>query len=91
MTQGLGWESYTYPVSEQTLLAGNSSAVIYNANPVKPVAASQETGARLYNKTGSTNGFGAYVAFVPAKGSASSCWPTATTPTRPESARPMPF
>ncbi|MCQ4053753.1 FOX/MOX family class C beta-lactamase [Aeromonas sp. SG16] len=69
MTQGLGWESYAYPVSEQTLLAGNSSAVIYNANPVKPVAASQETGgARLYNKTGSTNGFGAYVAFVPAKG-----------------------
>ncbi|MFQ2147843.1 FOX/MOX family class C beta-lactamase [Aeromonas jandaei] len=69
MTQGLGWESYAYPVSEQTLLAGNSSAVIYNANPVKPVAASQETGgARLYNKTGSTNGFGAYVAFVPARG-----------------------
>ncbi|WP_421236961.1 FOX/MOX family class C beta-lactamase [Aeromonas jandaei] len=69
MTQGLGWESYAYPVSEQTLLAGNSSAVIYNANPVKPVAASQETReARLYNKTGSTNGFGAYVAFVPAKG-----------------------
>ncbi len=69
MTQGLGWESYAYPVTEQTLLAGNSSAVIYNANPVKPVAASQETGlARLYNKTGSTNGFGAYVAFVPAKG-----------------------
>ncbi|MFQ2124335.1 FOX/MOX family class C beta-lactamase [Aeromonas jandaei] len=69
MTQGLGWESYAYPVSEQTLLAGNSSAVIYNANPVKPVAASQGTGgARLYNKTGSTNGFGAYVAFVPAKG-----------------------
>ncbi|WP_421193554.1 FOX/MOX family class C beta-lactamase [Aeromonas jandaei] len=69
MTQGLGWESYAYPVSEQTLLAGNSSAVIYNANPVKPVAASQETGgARLYNKTGSTNGFGTYVAFVPAKG-----------------------
>ncbi|MFM4996202.1 CMY-1/MOX family class C beta-lactamase [Aeromonas sanarellii] len=69
MTQGLGWESYAYPVTEQTLLAGNSPAVIYNANPVKPVAASQETGlARLYNKTGSTNGFGAYVAFVPARG-----------------------
>ena len=23
MTQGLGWERYAYPVSEQTLLAGN--------------------------------------------------------------------
>ncbi|CAJ1803276.1 Beta-lactamase [Aeromonas salmonicida] len=52
MTQGLGWESYAYPVTEQTLLAGNSSAVIYNANPVKSVATSQEMGgARLYNKT----------------------------------------
>ena len=69
MTQGLGWESYAYPVTEQTLLAGNSSAVIYNANPVKSVAKSQEMGgARLYNKTGSTGGFGAYVAFVPARG-----------------------
>lgn len=69
MTQGLGWESYPYPVSEAALLAGNSPAVTYNANPVSPVAGSQETGeARLYNKTGATNGFGAYVAFVPAKG-----------------------
>lgn len=69
MTQGLGWESYPYPVSEAALLAGNSPAVTYNANPVTPVAASRETGeARLYNKTGATNGFGAYVAFVPAKG-----------------------
>ena len=69
MTQGLGWESYPYPVSEAALLAGNSPAVTYNANPVSPVAGSRETGAaRLYNKTGATNGFGAYVAFVPAKG-----------------------
>ena len=67
MTQGLGWESYAYPVSEQTLLAGNSPAMIYNANPAAPAPAA--TGHPvLFNKTGSTNGFGAYVAFVPAKG-----------------------
>ncbi|HDX8347029.1 TPA: CMY-1/MOX family class C beta-lactamase [Aeromonas dhakensis] len=67
MTQGLGWESYPYPVSEQTLLAGNSAQVIMKANPTK--AAPKEMGSqRLFNKTGSTNGFGAYVAFVPAKG-----------------------
>mgnify|MGYP000349509507 FL=1 len=69
MTQGLGWESYPYPVSEAALLAGNSPAVSFKANPVSPVAGARKTGeARLYNKTGATNGFGAYVAFVPAKG-----------------------
>ena len=66
MTQGLGWESYAYPVSEQTLLAGNSAKVILEANPT---AAPRESGSQmLFNKTGSTSGFGAYVAFVPAKG-----------------------
>jgi CubicO group peptidase (beta-lactamase class C family) len=69
MTQGLGWESYAYPVTEQTLLTGNSPAVSYKANPVAGFASPKEMGVqRLYNKTGSTNGFGAYVAFVPAKG-----------------------
>ncbi|MFQ2542754.1 CMY-1/MOX family class C beta-lactamase [Aeromonas caviae] len=67
MTQGLGWERYAYPVSEQTLLAGNSSAMIYNANPAAPSPAAAGHPV-LFNKTGSTNGFGAYVAFVPAKG-----------------------
>nr|WP_262697141.1 CMY-1/MOX family class C beta-lactamase MOX-17 [Aeromonas caviae]UUT29086.1 CMY-1/MOX family class C beta-lactamase MOX-17 [Aeromonas caviae] len=62
MTQGLGWESYAYPVSEQTLLAGNSPAMM--AAPA-PAAAGHPV---LFNKTGSTSGFGAYVAFVPAKG-----------------------
>jgi beta-lactamase class C FOX len=68
MTQGLGWESYVYPVTEQVLLAGNSPAVSFKANPVERFAALKAMGdLRLYNKTGSTNGFGAYVAFVPAK------------------------
>ncbi|WP_270682444.1 beta-lactamase, partial [Aeromonas sp. QDB51] len=67
MTQGLGWESYAYPVSEQTLLAGNSPAMIYNANPAAPAPAAAGHPV-LFNKTGSTSGFGAYVAFVPAKG-----------------------
>ena len=67
MTQGLGWESYSYPVTEETLLAGNSAKVILEANPTTP--APNETGSQvLFNKTGSTGGFGAYVAFVPAKG-----------------------
>lgn len=69
MTQGLGWESYAYPVTEQALLVGNSPAVSYKANLVERFAAPKDMGEpRLYNKTGSTNGFGAYVAFVPVKG-----------------------
>lgn len=69
MTQGLGWESYAYPVTEQTLLAGNSPAVSLQANPVTRFAVPKAMGEqRLYNKTGSTGGFGAYVAFVPARG-----------------------
>ncbi|MEH8185530.1 FOX family cephalosporin-hydrolyzing class C beta-lactamase [Aeromonas allosaccharophila] len=69
MTQGLGWESYAYPVTEQVLLAGNSPAVSFQANPVTRFAVPKAMGEqRLYNKTGSTGGFGAYVAFVPARG-----------------------
>jgi beta-lactamase class C len=68
MTQDLIWEQYRYPVALEDLLAGNSSRVSYEANPVTPIdppLAPQEDA--FINKTGSTNGFGAYVAFVPAK------------------------
>ena len=69
MTQGLGWESYAYPVTGQALLTGNSPAISLETNPVTGFATPRVMGEqRLYNKTGSTNGFGAYVAFVPARG-----------------------
>jgi len=69
MTQGLGWEMYAYPTDLDRLLAGNSAQVIFKANEVTrltPPLLSQQN--MLINKTGSTNGFGAYIAFVPAKG-----------------------
>ncbi|PMS15270.1 class C beta-lactamase [Trinickia dabaoshanensis] len=66
MTQDLIWEQYPYPVKLDALLQGNSAAVILNATPVAridpPEAPNQST---WINKTGSTNGFGAYIAFVP--------------------------
>jgi len=67
MTQGLGWEQYPWPVKLEDLLGGNSERMSQQSNaavmldPPRPPAA----GSRLYNKTGATNGFGAYVAFLP--------------------------
>ena len=67
MTQDLIWEQYSYPVALDTLLKGNSNDML------KPIHVTQLTPPMAprndvwINKTGSTNGFGAYVAFVPAK------------------------
>ena len=66
MTQDLIWEQYDEPVRLQALLDGNSAKVAYQRNPVTPIEPPQPpTGSAWVNKTGSTNGFGAYVAFVP--------------------------
>ena len=68
MTQDLIWEQYPYPVALQALLDGNSPAMILNATPVTEIKPPQGPRADVWiNKTGSTNGFGAYVAFVPQK------------------------
>lgn len=65
MTQGLGWEMYPYPVTLENLLEGNSTDIILEPNPTSPPIDLGE--CVLFNKTGSTGGFGAYVAFVPVK------------------------
>lgn len=66
MVQGLGWEQYTYPVTLERLLAGNSESMIWESNPAKRLTPPQTPSVpTFYNKTGSTSGFGAYVAFVP--------------------------
>jgi beta-lactamase class C len=66
MTQDLIWEQYRYPVALQSLLEGNSSAMIFDATPVTEIIPPQRPRKDVWlNKTGSTNGFGAYVAFVP--------------------------
>ncbi|MGH6835656.1 MAG: class C beta-lactamase [Methylocella sp.] len=68
MTQGLGWEMYAYPVELDRLLAGNSTKMILNANEVTRLALPlPPRQGVLINKTGSTNGFGVYAAFVPKK------------------------
>lgn len=68
MTQDLIWEQYLYPVKLADLLVGNSAEVSLKANPaVKLDPPSPPRDDILINKTGSTNGFSTYLAFVPAR------------------------
>ena len=68
ITQDLIWEQYPYPVELKQVLEGNSDKMILQATkatelnpPLQPQANT------LINKTGSTNGFSSYLAFVPAQ------------------------
>lgn len=68
MTQALGWERYPWPVALDVLQAGNSATMSQQANAAQMLDPSHPpSGPVLFNKTGATNGFCAYVAFVPAK------------------------
>ncbi|MGF6721658.1 beta-lactamase class C [Paraburkholderia sp. GAS41] len=68
MTQDLIWEQYPYPVTLKSLLDGNAPAMILNATLVTPISPPEAPRDDVWiNKTGSTNGFGAYLAFVPQK------------------------
>jgi beta-lactamase class C len=68
LTQGLGWELYAWPLTLDRLLAGNSTEMAMQAHPVQWLNPPRpEPKDLLINKTGSTGGFGAYVAFVPSK------------------------
>jgi beta-lactamase class C len=68
MTQSLGWEIYAWPTTLETLLEGNSSDMARKPQAAEKLDPSIEpAGDVLINKTGSTNGFGAYAAFLPAQ------------------------
>jgi len=68
MTQGLGWERYPYPISLEKLQNGNSTPMAVEPHAVEWLTPPQTEPANvLFNKTGSTRGFGAYVAFVPSR------------------------
>ncbi|MGC0152694.1 class C beta-lactamase [Chromobacterium vaccinii] len=69
MRQGLGWEGYRYPISLSRLLAGNSDAMAFRPQAAQWLTPPLQNDAEaLLNKTGSTNGFGAYVLMVPSRG-----------------------
>lgn len=68
LTQDLIWEQYAYPAALDTLLAGNAATMLFDAHaasPIEPPLPPRDD--VVLNKTGSTNGFSAYVAFVPGK------------------------
>lgn len=66
MVQGLGWEQYRAPVSLARLQAGNGDKTSREPNPaIKLQPPQAPPRGTLFNKTGATRGFGAYVLFVP--------------------------
>lgn len=68
LTQDLIWEQYRYPTPLLTLLRGNSDQLLFEENHAVHISPPLEPRSDvLINKTGSTSGFGAYVAFIPGK------------------------
>ncbi len=64
--QGMIWEQYPWPVSLEQMVKGSRYNFVRNPKPVElidpPMAPQQDV---ILNKTGSTNGFGGYVALLP--------------------------
>ncbi|WP_371826892.1 class C beta-lactamase [Microvirga sp. VF16] len=66
LIQGLIWEQYPYPVALPQIIAGNTmNQKVHPATVIDPPMAPRRD--VIINKTGSTSGFGAYVAFIPEK------------------------
>lgn len=68
IVQDLIWEQYPWPVALDRMVAGNSTEMARNAIPAAPIDPPMPPRADvILNKTGSTKGFGAYVAYIPEK------------------------
>jgi beta-lactamase class C len=65
-TQDMVWEQYPWPTSLNALLAGNGTDVILKPQPMEAISPPLPPQTNvLLDKTGSTNGFGGYVALIP--------------------------
>jgi beta-lactamase class C len=66
MFQGLGWEMYNWPINPQHVVADSGNDIALKPRKVEalvpPVNAMP---ASWVHKTGATNGFGAYIVFIP--------------------------
>lgn len=65
LVQGLGWEQMAYPAPLEGWLQTKTPALMFEAQPARPAPPTAAAGPRLFDKTGSTRGFGAYVVTVP--------------------------
>jgi len=66
MYQGLGWEMYNWPTDGDVLTKEGANAVALAARPTMSITpAVPAIAASWVHKTGSTGGFGTYVAFIP--------------------------
>ena len=68
MYQGLGWEMLNWPVDAKTVVEGSDNKVALAPLPAREVnPPAPPVRASWVHKTGSTGGFGSYVAFIPEK------------------------
>lgn len=68
MYQGLGWEMLNWPVSSVTLEQGADNKYALAAHEATAITPPQPpVQASWVHKTGSTGGFGSYIAFIPEK------------------------
>ncbi len=66
--QAMIWEGYAWPVDPSALEAGNHLDMALKRQPMTPrTPPAEPEGAMFWNKTGSTSGFGTYVALVPSE------------------------
>lgn len=63
MYQALGWEMFAYPTRLETLTDSNTEQIIFESNEM--TTHFSEPRSKVFHKTGSTNGFGTYLFFVP--------------------------
>ncbi|RUT24464.1 class C beta-lactamase [Asaia sp. W19] len=67
-TQDMIWEHYSWPTPLQPMMLGNGYDFILKPQPVKVVSlATPQSRDGLFNKTGSTDGFGGYVVMIPSR------------------------
>lgn len=65
-TQAMIWERYAWPASRDQLLAGNAVEIVMEPQPATRLDHPDTNEKGVYfGKTGSTNGFAAYAAFIP--------------------------
>ncbi|WP_071822526.1 class C beta-lactamase [Xenorhabdus bovienii] len=66
MFQGLGWEMHNWPINPQRVIADSNNDIALQPREVEALIPPRSAvPASWVHKTGGTDGFGAYIAFIP--------------------------